>query len=147
MEDTYVNFIRLLNEEGIEYVVIGGHAVIAHGYVRTTTDLDLLIATSAENADRMLTVMLRFGFGPYDFELSDFTRKPGGVSFDIHADKIEILTETLGVTFEECYEKRMVVEVEGIRVNMLSLADLIKNKRAVGRPKDLADLDNLPQSE
>ncbi len=147
MEDTYLNFIRLLNEQGIEYVVIGGHAVIVHGYVRTTTDLDLLIATSTENADRMLTVMLRFGFGPYDFEWKDFTQKPGGVSFDFRFDKIEILTQTLGITFEESYQNRIVVEFRGVPVNFLNLHDLVANKRAVGRPKDFVDLDNLPQPD
>ena len=147
MEDTYLNFIRLLNEEGIEYVVIGGHAVILHGYIRATTDLDLLIATSTENANRMLTVMLKFGFGPYDFDLKDFIQKPSGVSFTMNFDKIEILTEVLGITFEECYKNHVVVELDGVPVRMLGLSDLIKSKRATGRAKDLADLDNLPQLE
>lgn len=147
MEKKYLDFVRLLNEEKIEYLVIGGYAVIAHGYVRATTDLDLLIAASSENADRMLTALLRFGFGSYDFEASDFTQKPNMVSFDLRGGKIEILTETLGITFDEAYENRLTVEYEGELVNFLNLNELLKNKRAVGRLKDLADLENLPNPD
>lgn len=147
MEEEYVNFIRLLNDHEIEYVVIGGYAVIVYGYVRYTGDLDILINTSEENADKMLTVMLKFGYEPYDFELSDFMTEPGCISIDRNGGKIEILTRTLGVTFEECYANKSIVDTMGIPTNFISLPDLIKNKQAVGRPKDLEDIRNLPKIE
>jgi hypothetical protein len=104
-----------------------------------------LINTSKQNAEKMLIVMLKFGYDVYDFELSDFTEEPGCISLDRYNGKIEILTRTLGVTFEECYTNKIVVETEGIAINFISLTDLIKNKQAVGRPKDLEDIKNLPQ--
>jgi predicted nucleotidyltransferase len=143
MEDEYLNFIRLLNENHVEYVVLGGYAVIVHGYIRTTGDVDILINTSEQNADKMLTVMLKFGYDVYDFELSDFMQEPGCISLDRYNGKIEILTSTLGVTFEECFNNKVVVQTDGIPINFISLTDLIKNKQAVGRPKDLEDVKNL----
>ncbi len=145
MKDDYLNFIQLLNEQEIEYVVLGGYAVIAHGYVRTTSDIDFLINTSEENADKMLTVMLKYGYDAYDFELLDFQKEQSCITLDRYDGKIEILTGTLGVTFEECFKNREIIETQGVKVNFISLPDLIKNKTAVGRPKDLEDLRNLPQ--
>jgi predicted nucleotidyltransferase len=143
MEDEYLNFIRLLNENHVEYVVLGGYAVIVHGYIRTTGDIDILINTTEQNADKMLTVMLKFGYDVYDFELSDFMQEPGCISLDRYNGTIEILTSTLGVTFEECFANKVVVETSGILIYFISLTDLIKNKQAVGRPKDLDDIKNL----
>jgi predicted nucleotidyltransferase len=145
MKDEYLSFIQLLNEHQIEYVVLGGYAVIVHGYIRTTGDIDILINTTELNADKMLTVMLKFGYGPYDFELSDFMQEPGCISLDRYDGTIEILTSTLGVTFEECYTNRVMTKTDGITINFISLPDLIKNKLAVGRPKDLEDIRNLSQ--
>jgi predicted nucleotidyltransferase len=147
MEDEYLSFIRLLNEHQVEYVVLGGYAVIVHGYIRTTGDVDILINTTEQNADKMLMVMLKFGYDVYDFELKDFIQEPGCISLDRYNGKIEILTSTLGVTFEECYANKVVVETDGIPINFISLTDLIKNKQAVGRPKDLEDIRNLPNSK
>ena len=147
MEDEYLSFIQLLNEHCVEYVVLGGYAVIVHGYIRTTGDVDILINTTEENADKMLTVMLKFGYDVYDFELADFMQEPGCISLDRYNGKIEILTSTLGVTFEECYANKIVVQTGDIPINFISLTDLIKNKQAVGRPKDLEDIRNLPKND
>jgi hypothetical protein len=137
----------LLNENKVEYVVLGGFAVIIHGFVRTTGDIDILINTTEENADKMLLVMLKFGYGEYDFELKDFMEEPGCISLDRYNGRIDILTSTIGVTFEECYKNKLVIETQGVAVNYIGLQDLIKNKKAVGRPKDLEDLQNLPKIE
>lgn len=143
MEDEYLNFVRLLNENEVEYVVLGGFAVIIHGHVRTTGDIDILINTSNINAEKMLLVMLKFGYGEYDFELKDFTEKPGIISLDQQYGKIEILTSTLGIEFEDCYKNSLSVETNGVKVNYIGLQDLIKNKIAVARPKDIEDVRNL----
>jgi predicted nucleotidyltransferase len=145
MEDEYLSFIQLLNEHQVEYVVLGGYAVIIHGYIRTTGDVDILINTSKQNAEKLMVVMLKFGYDVYDFELSDFMEEPGCISLDRYNGKIEILTSTLGVTFSECFDNKIVVETEGVAINFISLSDLIKNKLAVGRPKDLEDIKNLPK--
>ncbi|MCY7353053.1 MAG: hypothetical protein LH606_20750, partial [Cytophagaceae bacterium] len=147
MEEVYLNFIRRLNEENVKYLVIGGYAVIAHGYVRTTIDLDLLVATSEENARNIIRVLLENGFETEQFELRDFTQKPNFVSIRIGAHWIELMTETLGLNFEEAYANRLLTVFDGVTIPYLNLADLIRNKKAVGRLKDQVDLENLPEPE
>lgn len=144
MEDRYSSLISLFNEEGVEYVVLGGHAVIAHGYLRTTADIDIFVRPSDENADRLLRALERYGYTDGEFEHSDFTKTPNYLSFSRYDEWIDLMTFTLGVTFEECYQNRVVLVIENVPTNVISLPDLIRNKQATGRPQDLLDLENLP---
>ncbi len=147
MDPEYLNLIRLLNEESVEYVVLGGHAVIAHGYLRTTGDIDIFIGPTDQNAGRILRALERFGYTNGEFERNDFTRVPNYLSFSRYDGWIDLLTFTLGVTFDECYKNRVVLDTEGVPVNFISLSDLIRNKQATGRPQDLRDLENLPSPD
>jgi hypothetical protein len=128
--------------------VIGGMAVIAHGYPRYTGDMDIWIRQNPENADKIVAVMLEFGFDAYDFRVEDFLPdaegKAGFVSIGVEPLKIEILGNVLGVAFEECYARKTVIAVENIDTNFISLPDLIRSKQAAGRAKDKIDLENLP---
>jgi predicted nucleotidyltransferase len=144
MEDKYLSLISLFNEEGVEYVVLGGHAVIAHGYLRTTSDIDIFVRPSSDNADRLLRALYRYGYKNDEFEHSDFTTVPNYLSFNRYDEWIDLMTFTLGVTFDECYQNKIVLIIEGIATNVISLPDLIRNKIATGRPQDLRDLENLP---
>lgn len=143
MHDHFLTFIRLLNEEEVEYVVIGGYAVAKYGYPRYTGDLDIFVSGSSENAKKLVDVMFKFGFGPYDFEADDFTGNDRFVSVGDEPYKIELLTSTLGVSFDEVYRNKVTVDSRGIIINFISYQELILNKKAVGRPKDLLDLENL----
>ena len=145
LEPSFKDFLSLLNKHKVEYLVIGGYAVAIHGYVRGTSDIDIWVNPTSENADKMLTVMLDFGFGEYDFDIKDFliTSKSGFVSIGEIPFKIEILTKTLGVTFEEAYPHRKTASIDDIMVNFIGLDDLIANKKAVAREKDLNDIANL----
>jgi len=144
METEYLSFVRLMNEENVDYVILGGHAVIAHGFLRTTGDVDIFVRPSVENAKRLLTVMNRYGYTDDEFELDDFTRIPSYLSFSRHDGYIDVMTFTQGVTFDECYQNRLVLDIHGTPVSFINLRELIKNKRAVGRPQDLRDIENLP---
>ncbi|QJW90553.1 hypothetical protein HNV11_14775 [Spirosoma taeanense] len=144
MEPEYLNLIRLFNEEGVEYVVLGGHAVIAHGYLRTTGDIDIFVRPSNENATCLLRALERYGYTNGEFEHADFTQVPNYLSFSRHDGWIDLMTFTLGVTFEECYQNRVVLTVQTIPVSFISLPDLIRNKQATGRLQDQRDLENLP---
>jgi hypothetical protein len=148
LEPIFKDFISLLNKYEVEYLVIGGYAVAVHGYVRTTGDIDIWINPTITNADKMLSVMLEFGFDAYDFQITDFLidekNKGGFISFGNPPFKIEILTTTLGVTFDEAYQNKKIVLIENMPIYFIGLAELIKNKRAVGRSKDILDIENLP---
>lgn len=147
MDEIYLKFLELLNEQEVKYVVLGGYAVIIHGYVRATGDMDILIEASPENAERIITALIKFGYEVYDFEISDFVGKDKVVTLNPYPFKIEILTSTLGVTFEQCYENRKIIKVEKVNINFIGRHDLIENKKAVGRLKDLLDIENLPESD
>ncbi len=144
MEQEYLNLISLFNEENVEYVILGGHAVIAHGYLRTTGDIDIFVDSDAGNAERILRALERYGFTNNEFEQEDFTKVPSYLSFSRYDGWIDLMNFTLGVTFEECYKNRSIFTIQGVPVNFISLPELIRNKLATGRPQDMRDLENLP---
>jgi len=97
MDDHFLTFIRLLNDEDVEYVIIGGYAVAKHGYPRYTGDLDIFISGTPENAEKLVSVMFRFGFGPYDFEALDFIGNERFISFGDEPFKIESVLISLHI--------------------------------------------------
>lgn len=143
MEDEQLRLLRLFLEAGVEYVVIGGYAVIAHGYPRYTGDLDILIRPTAENGQRAVVALEQFGRPAGEFEVADFVLVPHVLSFSQVSD-FDLLTATPGVEFEECYAQRLILRVGGVPINFINLAALRKTKLATGRLKDLLDLENLP---
>ncbi len=143
MEDKYLNFVHLLNEANVEYVVLGGHAVIAHGYLRTTGDIDIFISSTEENAKRIIMALERLGYINGEFEIKDFTQRPSYISISRYDGYIDVMNETPDIEFDECYEKRLILDIHGIEVSFINIVDLIRNKKAIGRPKDLDDIDNL----
>jgi hypothetical protein len=147
MEPEYLNLISLFNEEKVEYVVLGGHAVIAHGFIRTTGDIDIFVNSTLENARRLLKALYRFGYTNDEFEESDFTTVPNYLAFSRYDHYIDIMTFTVGVTFEECYSNREILQVRDVAVNFIGLRELLENKRALGRPQDLRDIENLKSEE
>jgi len=139
-------FIGLLNSRRVRYRVVGGYAVAYHGYPRTTGDIDIFIELSRRNATAMAEVFRRFGFDAADIRPEFFMDKGDVVRLGREPLKLEILNDISGVTFAECYERRVRARIDGLRVNFIDLPDLIVNKRASGRGKDQLDLENLPPS-
>ena len=136
-------FLRLLNSERVEYLVVGGHAVGFHGHPRATADLDVWISVGVENARRMSEVLRRFGFADELVNPSIFLEPDKIVCLGKPPLRIEILTGVSGVDFPSCYERRVTVNVDDIEISLIGLDDLRANKRATGRHKDHADLDEL----
>ena len=133
-------FLRSLNSNSAEYLIIGGYAVGYHGYPRPTADLDVWISNTPDNAERVLRALEEFGFAcPIALLLQDNQVIRMGVA----PLRIEVLTTIDGVRFSDCYAERVQDEIDGIQVNMISLARLKENKKATGRLKDAADLDHL----
>lgn len=145
LSDDFRDFLKCLNEAGVDYLLIGGHAVAYHGYVRPTTDMDIWIALDRSNAEKAVAAIKNF-FGT---EMTGLTPEwfldPEHVSrFGARPNMIEILTRIDGGDFNSAFKRRVCVEIDGVSANIIALADLKTNKRASGRNKDLADLDNLP---
>lgn len=133
--------LRLLNSNGVEYMVIGGYAVIVYGYVRTTGDLDIWVANTGENADRIVLALREFGFMKASAEL--FRKTNAIIRMGVRPLRIELLTGISGVEFGDCYTRREVMDFGGVPVPVICLEDLKRNKRASGRHKDLADLEEI----
>ena len=140
-------FKRLLSalySKKVEYLVVGGYAVIFHGYVRTTGDLDIWVALNPENAAKLEAAIRSMGFNPPGLKTEWFVQKGAVLRIGQEPLRFDIINDIDGVTFAECYARRVEADIEGIQVNMISLPDLKTNKKASGRNKDLADLDYLP---
>lgn len=137
-------FIALLAKHGVRHLVVGGYAVAFHGFPRYTGDLDILIAVSEENSEKILEVFRDFGFGDLGLSKEDFLAEEIVVEIGREPLKIQVLTGIDGVTFEECYETRETLKAEdGLEVDFIGLDALLRNKAASPRAKDRIDLDEL----
>lgn len=140
----FAEFLRSLNSTGVEYLLIGGYAVIYHGYYRSTGDIDVWIAVTPENARRVSEALIAFDFPPESVPPEMFLERPKVFRFGREPMRIELLTQPSGVDFAECFAERVMGELGGVLVPIISLERLKQNKRASGRDKDLADLKRLP---
>ncbi len=136
-------FIRLMNEHGARYLVVGGYAVAFHGHPRYTKDLDVWIDSTPENASRVVAVLDSFGFRSLELSIEDFTRSDAIVQLGRPPNRIDLLTTLAGVSFDACYTRRVVLERADGAIPFIDLDCLRQNKRAAGRLQDRADLENL----
>ena len=144
MESEYLNLLRLFHAERVEYVAVGGYAVIAHGFPRTTGGIDILVRPTPDNARRAVRALANYGFTQGEFEEADFLKLPNFLSFSRQDLWIDLLTQVEGASFEECAANTLLLETAGIPVRYINLAALRKIKAATNRPQDLQDLENLP---
>lgn len=142
VSEDWLEFIRLLNAKGVEYVLVGGHAVAVHGRARLTQDIDFFCKRSKENVTRLLSVLEDLGFASLGLQASDFLGNLG-VQLGYEPNRIDIVMEIEGVDFDEAERTRVAAQVGGEHVWVISKDLLVKNKLALGRPRDLADVDDL----
>jgi hypothetical protein len=141
------DLLATFNAHDVEYIVVGAHALAAHGHVRATKDLDVWVRPSAENAPRTLRALASFGAPLQDLSEEDFAGP--GLIFQIGLPpvRIDIITSIDGVEFPDAWADRIEANLAGIRVPVLSRHHLIANKRAAGRLQDLADVERLEELE
>lgn len=136
----FEDFVRLLNKFEVEYMVVGGYAMAFHGKPRYTGDLDIWINISEDNAEKLLKVMKAFGMGSLGFEKSDFMQ-PGYISqIGQPPLRIDILNSVDGVEFHEAFEKKQKVTEDDLEISYIGLSELIQNKMASGRKRDIQDV-------
>ena len=136
-------FIELLNENKVRYLVVGGYAVAFHGYPRYTKDLDVWIELSTDNANKIIEALKEFGFGSLGLKPEDFLESDQIIQLGYPPNRIDILTTLKDLKFEDCYESKIEVEIQDLHIDFIDIENLKKNKRATGRPQDLADAENL----
>jgi predicted nucleotidyltransferase len=139
----FKEFLKLLNSKNVEYLVVGGYAVGFYGYPRATGDMDIWIAVNETNAHRVFEIVKDFGFNIPGLTESLFEQKDKVIRMGNPPLRIEILTSISGIDFEKSYQNRKIEQIEGIPVNFIGFQDLIKNKKASGRHKDLDDVEHL----
>jgi len=145
LPDDFSDLFEAFLDAGVEFVVVGSYALARHGYVRATLDLDVLVRPSAENATRVADALVAFGapLVAHGVDPLDFAR-PGTVyQLGVPPLRIDVLTEISGVTFEDVWQSRLVVDFGGMKVPVIGRGALLRNKRASGRPKDRSDVDAL----
>lgn len=143
LTNDFKEFAQLLNTNGVEYLIVGGYALAAYGHPRYTGDLDFWVGTDLANAEKIIKTLKDFGFGSLQLTAKDFTVPAQTVQLGYPPRRIDLLTGISGVDFRQCCDRRLVVAVDGMDLPFISLMDFKINKAAVGRPKDLADLDSL----
>ena len=139
----FKEFIGLLNASRVEYLIVGGYALAAHGHPRYTGDLDIWVDREPGNVDRLLAALDAFGFGSVGLSARDFLPDDAVVQLGFPPGRIDLLTGIDGVQFKPCFARRQIVQVAGLDLPIIHVEDFKTNKRATGRFKDLADLEAL----
>lgn len=138
-------FIESLNRNEVEYLLVGGYAVVMYGYVRATGDIDIWVNNSDANAHRVIKALSDFGFSFPNLNASDIQKEDLVLQLGYPPYRIDVITTPSGIDFSTCFPKREIVEIEGnLHINLIDLESLKQNKRSSGRNKDLDDLENLP---
>jgi predicted nucleotidyltransferase len=140
----FKEFLKLLKEHNVRYLLIGGYAVGYYGYPRATADMDIWVEMRLENAERIVSALREFGFDLPELSTELFLKEEQIIRMGVPPVRLEIITSISGVEFEECYQHRVIDSLDGIEVKLISLNYLKINKKASGRHKDLNDLENLP---
>lgn len=143
LNEDYKDMLRALSEERVKFLLVGAYALAAHGYPRATMDIDIWVMPSPENADAVLRALLRFGAPLSNITREDLKRTGTVFQIGVAPRRIDIITAASGLQFEGTYERSLTVDIEGVEVHIPSVDDLICNKKASGRTKDLADAEAL----
>ncbi|MEO6638367.1 MAG: hypothetical protein ABIN25_08825 [Ginsengibacter sp.] len=138
------DFIKALNENEVKYVLVGGMAVILHGYVRGTGDMDVWVNKTKTNYQKLVKAFARFGMPVFDMTQDAFM----GQEFDVWGIgvppvRIKIMTAVKGLDFEETYQQSLIYNEEGLQIKFIHITHLLRAKKAAGRFRDLDDIDQL----
>jgi predicted nucleotidyltransferase len=139
----FLDLLTALNDADAKYMLVGGHAVGIFGRPRATRDFDLWIEASSDNARRVMKALREFGAPLGDVVESDFAVGGNGFRMGTPPFRIELLTEVSGLAFAEAWGRKETHDLDGVRCHVISRDDLLTNKRAAGRPQDVADVDVL----
>ena len=146
LDSDFSEFVASFAAHDVRFMIVGGYALAAHGLPRATGDLDAWIWTDPDNARRILGSLAEFGFGGLNITEADLTSDDCVIQLGYPPYRIDILTRISGVEFEDAWSRRLIVDLDGVSVPFIGRDDLIVNKRAVGRPQDVADVLRLTES-
>jgi len=147
-QDDFRDFLNALNEQGVEYILVGGFSVIIHGYSRTTGDMDIWVRKTKENYIKLEKAFYQFGMHVFDMTEFNFLHHPewNVFSYGKSPVAIDIMTEVKGLDFDQAFNQSKIYDDGGLNIRTLHKNDLIDAKQASKRSKDLDDLENLENS-
>jgi hypothetical protein len=143
VDQDFLDLLSTLNAAEVRYLVVGAYAVGIHGRPRATKDLDVWVDATPENAARVIAALTAFGAPIAGIEATDFAQPGTGFMMGRPPLRIDILTKIAGLTFATAWPRRVTGSFDGIPTPIIGLEDLLANKRAAGRPQDLADVTAL----
>lgn len=143
LNEDYKEMLQCLAEEDVKFLLVGAYALAAHGYPRATMDIDVWVRPSPENAAAVLRAVQKFGAPLHGLTLVDLQKDDTVFQIGVAPRRIDILTGASGLRFDEAFQHSSPIEIEGVQLRIPSIDDLIRNKRASGRTKDLADVEAL----
>ena len=143
VQPDFRDLLKLFNAHKVEFVVIGGYALAFHGAPRYTGDLDIFVKPDPENAQRIMKALGAFGFGSLELTAEDFQSPDRVIQLGVPPVRIDILTSVTNITWETAAANRIEGKYGDVVVFYMGRAEFVANKRAVGRKKDLADLEAL----
>lgn len=141
----FKELLELFNAHKVEYLIVGGYALAFHGAPRFTGDIDLLVKADSENAKRILGALEEFGFGSLKLSEVDFTSPNNVIQLGVPPVRVDIMTSITAIGWEKAQANKVQGNYGDTPTYFISKADFIDNKRALGRKRDLADLEALGQ--
>ncbi len=142
--DDFRDFLRALNNQQVDYILVGGMAVILHGYVRTTGDMDIWVRKTKDNYDRIVKAFREFRMPVFDMTEENFLSDEFDVwMFGVEPVRIELMTAVKGLDFDETFNLSQIHTEDGIPIRFLHINSLLAAKKAAGRYKDLDDIQQL----
>ena len=147
LNQDFQEFVELFVAHEVEFLIVGGYALAAHGHPRYTKDLDVWVWLGLENSQRIITAIEEFGFGDLGLTATDFQEPDVMVQLGHEPQRIDILTFATGLQFSDAYKNRVYISIGNVQVPFISVDDLRTNKLATGRPRDIADVADLPKAE
>ena len=145
LNSDYKDILSILSKKKVKFLLVGAYAMAVHGYPRSTMDIDLWVKPDPENAGLVIQALDAFGAPAGDLSFENLQKEDLIFQINIAPRRIDILTSIDKLKFDEAFARSQLIEIEGIPINVLSIPDLITNKRTTGRLKDLADVETLEE--
>ena len=143
LQPDFRNLLALFNEYEVDYIIVGAYALAFYGVPRYTGDIDIFVNPDAGNARRIMAALVKFGFGTVDIGAADFESRDKVIQLGVAPVRVDLITSITGVTWEEAFLGRVAGRYGSVPVHYIGRAQFVANKRALGRHKDLADLEAL----
>ena len=141
LPEEFKDFIKCLNSNNVKYLLVGGWAVGIYGHPRTTKDIDFLVSNDKNNLKKLQNAFIEFGSPPIDIQA--FTEEGYVIRMGSSPTQIDIINKASGISINDCYSRKVIMNVDGIEIMLISKEDLIINKKASGRQTDLGDVEKL----